>query len=910
MRLKKSMKNIKIAMIYQIVLLLITFIDRKVFLQILGVDYLGLNGLFTNIITMLSLAELGIGTAIVYNLYEPLKRDDQEEVAALMQLYEKAYYMIGIGIAFIGFFVAFLLPILIKEPIYDMNYVLKVYLVFLAGTILTYFTGHKRSLLYADQKNYLLLVGDISANTMGIITKLWVLFVYKNYLAYVVIHMTFKLVPNIWASYKVNQIYPYIKDKASKLSAQKLKQVKDNVKDLFIHKISNFAVNSTDNIIISSFIGLEAVGFVANYHIIIAALIGFITQLIDGIQASLGNLVASESRQKVNDIFDKLTFGSFWISSFCAVCLVCLVQPFIFLWLGQTYLLNNNVVHIIIINFFIWTLTRPTWQMMTVAGLFKEDKINALVEIVVNLVFSLVLVQKMGLIGVFIGTMISYSVAWIMKSHLLYRSFFKKSSATYYGKILIYSLIAVFEVLLAYKICKKINVSNTYLRFGIQMIICAILPNLINYILFSKTKNFKYFEKLIKGVMMNVIKSLQTDKMVQKIQKILFALVVILIFALPIDAMQIPMGTTIGKLAAVLIFLLTGLYIAYIMLVPNVIGEKDKKVLGIYFLGAGLLGIYAVVSQGMAGLKPTLMMILILNTGIAFAYTDYSKIGKWLYLIDLGVLSYLIIIINHYSKLETKPSSYAFIFTNPNYLGILSVLMIFICFLAYGISSSKRYFAYPLVFIWLMKLSRSRTAMLALLGAGVVYILWLVIRKYKAVSYSFLALIIGGIMIVTLLYPMANSLPSFEKINTSIIDKTGKTFFSGRERIWIESVDLIKEKPIMGYGMGASLQKLTEGDLNTHNEYLQLLLQGGLILLSLFAWLVIWMWGKLHEIASSKAARVGASALLGMLIIGTFELTLLGESMSLGIIQWFILGLALSPALYKNDATKDIKEME
>ncbi len=910
MRVEKAVKNIKIAIIYQITIMLFNFIDRKIFLQVLGVDYLGLNGLFNNIIVMLSLAELGIGTAIIYNLYDPLQRDDKEEVAALMQFYKKAYQAIGVGIAAIGIIVSFVLPIFIKDPVYGNSYIRGIYSIFLTGTILTYFTGYKRSLLYADQKNYILLIGDMSANTIGVIAKIGVLFVTRNYIMYVIIHTLFKLLPNIWAGYKVNQIYPYIKESKVKLSAIKLQKVKNNVKDLFIHKISNFAVNATDNIIISSFIGLQAVGFVSSYSMIIAALIGLITQVTDGVQASLGNLVAAESKEKVNDIFDKLTFASFWIGSFCAVSLTSLIQPFIVLWLGGDYLLNNQIVLILIINFFLWTLTRPTWQMMTVAGLFKEDKINALVEIIVNLVISLLLVQKLGLIGVFMGTMISYITAWILKSHLLYRKFFKKSYANYYGKIIIYILVTVFEVVIIYTIGTKINIANGYLRFALQMVICAVLPNIINYMLFAKTKSFQYFAKLIKGVMMDLLKSLKTDKMLQLIQKSLFIIVAVLIFALPVDTMQIPIGTTIGKLAAVSIFMVTGLYVAYITAVPGIIDIKAKKALEKYILFATFLTVFAGLSGGMSAVKPTVMMFLILNTGIAFAYIDYSKIGKWIYILDIGMVTYLITLIIYYLKLEEKPRSYAFIFTNPNYLGILSILMIGICILAYSLTRSRRYLVYPVAFIWLAKLSRSRTAILALGAAVLIYLLWKLIIKHKGIYYTFFGLMIGGIITVTMFYPLTNTLSSFDTINQEIIEKTGKGLFSGREKLWIDSIELIKEKPFKGYGMGATLEDLNGGALSTHNVYLQLLLQGGIPLLLLFAALILWIWRKLYSIKNTKIAQVGAGCLVSALVLGTFELYLLGQSISHGIIQWFIIGLALSPALYNSNDTKDIKEMD
>ncbi len=911
MRVEKTLKNIKIAILYQLTILMFTFIDKKVFLNTLGVDHAGLHGLFTNMITMLSLAELGVGIAIIYNLYKPLEDNNKEEISALMKFYKATYYKIGVAIGFIGIVLVIFMPLFIKEPVYEMGYIRSIYAIFLLGTVFTYFTGYKRSILYADQKNYLLLIGDMGANTIGVFVKLWILLSMKSYPAYVMAHMIFKIVPNIWASHRVNKLYPYIREYETKLEDRKLQQIKSNVKDLFIHKMSNFVMMATDNMIISSFIGLNAVGLVASYQMIIGALTGFIAQAIEGIQASMGSLVASEPAEKVEDIYDKLTFMCFWIGSFCAVALICLTQPFIKLWLGAEFLLPGNVVIVIVLNFFLWIITRPLWQMMTVTGLFKEEKLNSLVEIIVKLTISIILIQKIGIIGVFIGTTVTYIIAWVMKSYFLYNRYFKKSASKAYIKLIIYTLITITQVAITYTIASQITITKDYLRFAAQMLLCAILPNIINYILFARTKHFKYFAKLIKGVTMNVLENLKSDKTLQLAQRLMFTITAILLFTLPIDTMRVPHGATIGKLSAVIIFLLTTSYIVYITAVPGIVTARAKKGLERYISFAIIVTMLSAASGGMAALKPTVMMFLILNTGISFAYFDYRQIGKRIYILDLGILIYMVSMINGYLKLEEKAIPYyVFLFANPNYLGLLSALIIFICLLAYAVTQGKRYLIYPLPFIWIIKLSRSRTAILAIVALGAVYLLWKLIIKHKAIYYGFLALTIGAVISITLLYPMANSLSSFDEVNAKVIEKMGKNIFSGRERIWAESIELVKEKPITGYGMQASLEDFTEEDLNTHNVYLQLLLQGGVPLLLLFMALIIYIWHSLYKVANTKLAQLAGAALVGILTIGTFELTLLGQSISLGIIQWFILGLGISPALHTNNDTRDIKEME
>ena len=909
MRVEKTIKNIKVAMIYQITILLFTFIDKKIFLTTLGIEHAGLHGLFTNMISMLSLAELGVGIAIIYNLYKPLEEEKQEEISALMRFYKATYYKIGIAIGIIGSILALFLPLLINEPVYDMGYIRGIYFIFLIGTVFTYFTGYKRSLLYADQKNYLLLIGDMTANTMGVFLKLWILLVAKNYPAYVLVHVLFKVAPNIWASYQVDRLYPYIKQFNTKLSREKLEQIKANVKDLFIHKMSNFVMMATDNLIISSFIGLNAVGLVASYNMIAAALMGFIGQAIEGIQASMGNLVASESKERVKDVFDKITFASFWIASFCAVSLVCLVQPFIQLWLGKDFLLPNHLVALIILNLFLWIITRPLWQMMTVTGLFKEEKINSVVEIVVKLGVSILLVQRIGMAGVFIGTTITYFVAWIMKSYFLYRKFFKRSFLEAYVKLGVYLLVAGGQVVFAYGISRAIPVANDYLRFMVQMMVCLIVPNLINYALFFRTKNFTYFKSLIGDILMKIRDQLGEEKNQLKIQKILFVTVAVLIFLLPLERTLEPKWHIVGKLAAVGIFGLTNLYIVNLLLVANTISEKAKRIIWIYAAAAIGLTAISLFRGGIPGAKAAIMMVLMLNVGLAMAYVDYGKMGKWIYVLEFGVLAYIVTMVSHYTMLEKKPKAYLFIFNNPNYLGLICVLLIFICLVAYGLTKGKRYFIYLSILAWISNLTQSRTAILALLVTGVVYLVWKIIIKHKWLYYTFFAGVMGGIITVTMFYPVANTLPSFNEINERIVEKTGKDIFTGRQEQWTQSVDLIKEKPMSGYGMEATLENLTESELSTHNIYLQLLLQGGLLLLSLCIGLVTWLWKRLHNVADSKITQVGASVLVGILVIGIFELTLLGQSISFGILQWFTIGLGSSLALRVNNDTQYLEEL-
>lgn len=506
MRIKNSIINGLMGVGYQFLLLILNFISRKIFLDCLGIEYLGLNGLFTNILVMLSLAELGVGTAINYNLYKPLADDNKKEVAALMNLYKVMYRWIAGCIALVGFILMFFIQYIIKEVSFNLSYIRVIYLLFLTNTVASYLVAYKRSLLYADQKNYIIVKWDMLSSIVGTIAKIISLLATKNYIIFLILQIVFSILPNVLAAKIVNKRYPYIVNAKIKLKGDKLNKVVSDIKNLFIHKLANFIVHSTDNLIISSFIGINTVGLFSNYKLIIGTLNGFIGQAFSGVQASLGNLITVEDKKRIVDIFKRLNFLTFWISSFCAVSLYILIHDFISLWLGEVYLLRGGSIEIVIFNMILMLLATPLWQLMTVSGLFKQDKLNATIEMILNLILSLILVNTIGLPGVFLGTTLSYIVAWVLKTQTIFKYYLNESAREYCTRELLYIGIIGLEVWLVFFIIQQLDIINIHVLFVVKMCICVLIPNIINVILFRNTDDFKYFKNILIRIIKNVIK--------------------------------------------------------------------------------------------------------------------------------------------------------------------------------------------------------------------------------------------------------------------------------------------------------------------------------------------------------------------------------------------------------------------
>ena len=499
-RVQSAAKNIAFGYIGNLTTQLLGFILRTVFISYLGDTLNGINDLYTGILSVLSLAELGVGTALNYSLYGPVARKDYEKIKSYMQLYKKAYRVIGLVIAVIGLAISPFLPYLVKQPqgvsVRDLTLY---YFIFLFNTVSTYFVAYKYSLAYAEQKNYI-QTNTITITKMITVTlQIAVIVTTRNFYLYLLTAAAVELIQKIFISWYLNRLYPYLKDKnVKKLSKEETGEVVTKTKALVFHKVGDVARLQTDSMIISAFINVTLVGFVGNYNMILNSVANFVNIIFNSVLSSFGNLIATESKEKQYDVFKVYRFFACWVYGFSAVGFFLLLTPFIVIWQGPEKVLAAGAVACILIDYYFKGDRIVLSNFKTAAGVFEQDKYLALIQGVVNLILSIVLVQKIGLVGIYIGTIVSGLIANITKPFIIYKVCFEKSVKTYFLDSVKYLAVLFGILVLLTGIKQFVMPQVTVLSFVVMFIVICVVFNGIFLLLFGRTQEFGYLWGIIK----------------------------------------------------------------------------------------------------------------------------------------------------------------------------------------------------------------------------------------------------------------------------------------------------------------------------------------------------------------------------------------------------------------------------
>ena len=502
-RKKSSFKNMITAVSSNVLTIIVGLVAQAVFIKILGSEYLGLNGLFSNVISMLGIVELGMGSAIIYNMYKPIAEENHEKIKSLMQFYKKSYRIITLIISIIGIMIIpFIKYIVDIESVTVGINVYLVYILFLLETICSYIISYKRSMLYADQKEYITNIIHMGYTILVNTMQLTFLYFTHDYYLYLIIKVMMRLVENIVISSYVNRRYSYLLDNSvTKLDSKTEKDIFQKIKALFFHKIGTFIVSGTDNIIISKYLGLVTVGLYSNYYMIINAVQTVINHIIQATRASVGNLLVTESKTKQFDIFNKIRFVNFWISCFSSICIFVIMDSFITIWIGYKFVLPTKVLLVLVINFFIVSSRSTYGAFKEAAGIFYEDRFVPIIESLLNIVLSIIFVKKFGLMGVFMGTIASGLVLWCYSyPKYVYNKLFGRKISDYIKETIYYFIIFILIAGFTYSLAILISFDNVYLQFISNVLIALIVPNVIMLLLFSKDENFKYFINMLKGL--------------------------------------------------------------------------------------------------------------------------------------------------------------------------------------------------------------------------------------------------------------------------------------------------------------------------------------------------------------------------------------------------------------------------
>ncbi|OKL36567.1 lipopolysaccharide biosynthesis protein [Domibacillus mangrovi] len=512
MRIENSIKNISIGILSQIIIVILGFVSRKVFLDSLGVEYLGINGLLINVLSIMALVEAGIGISITYNLYKPLAENDQKKVIALVQLYRKMYRILAAITIVVSLGLYPFLEHLMKESESISNIAL-IYSLFVAKNVFSYLNAHKWSLINADQKGYVLVRMDLLFQVSTTVAKICILITTQNYILYLLIELLLYVIQNITNGVIVNKRYSYIKTKEKHSLDQDTKDnLVKNVKAMFLQNIGGFLVFGTDNILISSFIGIATVGLYSNYTMITQQVSSLVKPMLGGVGASVGNLIATEGSDKNYSIFKITYFVNFWLYSLCVIFLYNLLEPFINWWLGAGYLLDKISFILLLMNVYLLGMRTAIATFKNKAGLFVQDKYVPIFEGLINLIISLLLVKYFGLAGIFMGTIIStLSTVFWTQPVIVYKHVFKQSVWPYFKT---YGMYAILTVLICFitTICNTLVVGENFISLVLKGFVCIIVPNSIYVILFFKTKEFQYIFNTLKSNLLKVGKNKQITR--------------------------------------------------------------------------------------------------------------------------------------------------------------------------------------------------------------------------------------------------------------------------------------------------------------------------------------------------------------------------------------------------------------
>lgn len=488
--LGKMKKNITSSVMLNIFNIGISFMGRIVFLRILDVYYLGINGLFTNILGILSLADMGLATAMMYSMYDPIDKGDNKKIAALVAFFKKIY----LGIAGVVFVIGISLMPFIKHIINmdkEIPYIHLYYFLSLMSVVITYLFIYRTILLNADQKQYVLNRIQFKYKIVTFFVQLFVLVAFKNYALYMLTAIITSLASNFAQNRKAMELYPYLNKEATSLEKHEKAEIADNVKSLFIYKFCGTLQENIDNILISMYVGTVYVGFYSNYLLITLQVTAVISIIFTSIKATVGNVVAQniESSKKA-EMFWNIEKYNYWLIGFSSVSLYILLQDFISIVFGIEYLLNNITVVIIVALFYTKNIRQTIWTFRETTGIFKRTKYVSLVSTLLNLIFSIILGRIYGLPGILVASIIAIMLCtWWIEPVILFKEIFKENVSKYFIQYIL-KVLAFVLILMVTNGAANIEISNNVIiQFIYKMLCCSILTNIMFGILVIRKKD-------------------------------------------------------------------------------------------------------------------------------------------------------------------------------------------------------------------------------------------------------------------------------------------------------------------------------------------------------------------------------------------------------------------------------------
>ena len=497
-RTKNSILNMVSSIGYQMISLVMSFISRTIFLQVLGVGYLGINGLFNDVLSMLNMAELGFGTAMTFSMYKPLAEKDYDTIAGLTNFYKKVYRIIAATILTLGVALLPFLPHLINLD-QDIPFIEVYYLIFLMCNVASYLVTYKTTVLYADQKNYLMLQHGAVWHVAEVCAMLLVLYISHNYLFYLLTQLVFVYGRNFYMSRLASKHCPYLNRKI-KLPKERTKGIFKDVGSAFLYKIANVLITGTDNTLISILISTEMVGFYSNYQIITAKIGTIVSTVFSSLITSIGNLLAQENSERKFQVFQTMQSVCLMMTSFFVTCILVLQEDLIRVWIGEEFVLGHVALIAIVFKFYFDISIMPVTSFREAAGLFRKTKFLMLWTAVINIVLSIVLGRQIGLAGIIFATSISklFTSFWY-EPRLLFKDYFKNPCRIYFMEMFLGLIKTLFVVIIVGGVSQYF-VPDGWLALIGKGIIVAALSLIATIVLYCRTPGFELVLSKVKSM--------------------------------------------------------------------------------------------------------------------------------------------------------------------------------------------------------------------------------------------------------------------------------------------------------------------------------------------------------------------------------------------------------------------------
>lgn len=495
-RTQKVVLNTSITLMCQIVYLIVSFICRTVFTKTLGAEYLGISGLFSNILTILNFAELGIGSALVYRMYEPLAKQDYETICEYMQLYKTTYRIIAIIILLIGFSLIPFIPLVVTAPDIKEDIVF-LFVLYLLQTVTSYICVYKKSILIADQKSYLVNIYTQIFNIGMNIAQCVLLVVTHDFVIYCVLNIVFNLANNVICSQRANKEYPYIKQRPNtKLNNDEIKGLIKDVKGLLMTKIADTVLGGTDNIFIAAFIGIRYVGVLSNYTVFSTIINSIMNKIFSAVTATIGNLVVTGEKNKTEAVLKKLFFLNTSMYGYLCLVMLCLLREFIVnIWLDVEYSISQTMIALILIELFLRSIHYPLYIVRNAMGCFSEYKNLFVVAAVLNIILDYVLIGPLGINGLYLATIFCRGITYLVDIWVVYHQQLHLFMVDYLRMVFKWLVFLAGSGYVMSKVSAMI-LATGIANFIMRGVVISLIYFVLFFIIFCHSEEFKYYISL------------------------------------------------------------------------------------------------------------------------------------------------------------------------------------------------------------------------------------------------------------------------------------------------------------------------------------------------------------------------------------------------------------------------------